>query len=140
LQVVLTQKKRVAIPVSTVIGAYHVCTRYLGVPRVAVKRVLEDILSSGSPALYQSVGADSAREVLDYAASYGIESWDGYLISLTKKLGSSIVYTLDNDMKRVKEVSVVNPFTDEGFGLIIDSLNRSSRRVVLDRDRERTLK
>ena len=103
-----------ALPVSTVIGAYHVCTRYLKVPRVAAKRVLDDILASGSPALYPSVSAEAASEALDNAVTYPIEAWDGFLVSVARSLGSSVVYTLDNDLKKAREISVVNPFTDAG--------------------------
>lgn len=43
----LTQKRRTAvIPVTSVIGAYHITTRYLRTPRLAVKKALEGILRS----------------------------------------------------------------------------------------------
>ncbi|MEM3621595.1 MAG: hypothetical protein QXU33_03245 [Candidatus Methanomethyliaceae archaeon] len=35
---VLTQKRRVIIPTSSVIGAYHIAIRHLGVPKLAVKK------------------------------------------------------------------------------------------------------
>lgn len=110
---VLTQEKPAALPVSAVLGAYHITTRYLGVPRTAAKRVLEGILRTGSPSLYPSILPGTALDALDYALAYNVESWDGYLISLTRSLGSTIIYSLDDELSRVKEITVVNPFPSD---------------------------
>jgi predicted nucleic acid-binding protein len=110
LSKVLTQEKPAAIPTSAILGAYHITTRYLGVPKIAAKRVLEGILRTESPALYPSISSKTALDALDYAAAYNIESWDGYLISLTRSMGSTIIYTLDEELAKVKEITAVNPF------------------------------
>ena len=110
---VLLQKRRIAIPVTAVIGAYHIATRYLRIPRLAVKKVMQGILASKSPALYPYITPEIAADALDYATTYDIESWDGYLISLTRSLGSTIVYTLDMELSKIKEITAVNPFSKE---------------------------
>lgn len=74
------------------------------------KKIFEGILRSGSPALYPHVNPQTALDALDYASTYNIESWDGYLISLARSLGSTVVYSLDKDLARVREITVVNPF------------------------------
>jgi len=51
---VLAQKSRAVIPVTSIIAAYHIATRYLGIPKLAVKKVMEGILRTKSPALYPS--------------------------------------------------------------------------------------
>jgi len=113
LSEVMLQKKRAVLPTPAVMGAYHIATRYLGVPKIAVKKVLEGILRSGSPALYPRINPEIAADGLDYATAYDIESWDGYLISLTKSLGSTIIYSLDKGLSKVKEITVVNPFPQD---------------------------
>lgn len=110
---VLNQEKPAAIPVSTVIGAYHIATRYLKVSKVAVKKILEGILRSGSPALHPQITPTIAIDALDYAIAYDVESWDGYLISLARSLGTTVVYTLDRELARVREITAVNPFPSE---------------------------
>ncbi|MEM4416992.1 MAG: PIN domain-containing protein [Nitrososphaerota archaeon] len=110
---VLLQKKKAAMPVTAVIGAYHIATRYLRIPRLAVKKVMKGILTSKSPALYPRVDAEIALDALEYAATYNIESWDGYLVALTKSLGSTIIYTLDTELSKIKEITTVNPFPQE---------------------------
>ena len=107
---VLTQKKQAAIPITAVIGAYHIATRYLRVPRMTVKKILGGILRTGSPALYRHVSPQIAQDALDYASTYNIESWDGYLISLARSLGSTVVFSLDEELQKVREITVVNPF------------------------------
>jgi len=113
LSQVLTQKKRAALPVSAVLGAYHIATRYLGAPKIAVKKVLEGILRSGSPALYPHITPQVALDGLDYAVAYDIESWDGYLISLTRSLRATVIYSLDQELTKVKEIIVANPFPQD---------------------------
>jgi len=80
LSEIMLQKKRAVLPTSAVMGAYHIATRYLSVPKIAVKKVMEGILRSGSPALYPHITPEIAADGLDYATAYDIESWDGYLI------------------------------------------------------------
>jgi len=109
---VLTQEKPAALPVSAVLGAYHVTTRYLRTPRVSVKKVLEGILNSGSPALYPQISPTTALDALDYALAYDIESWDGYLISIARSLGSTVVFSLDEELSKVREITAVNPFPE----------------------------
>jgi hypothetical protein len=38
---VLTQRKRAILPVSAILGAYHIATRYMRVPRLTVKKYLK---------------------------------------------------------------------------------------------------
>jgi len=110
---VLAQERRAALPVSAVMGAYHIATRYLRVPKVAVKKVMEGILRSGSPALYPHITPQIALDGLDYAVAYDIESWDGYLISLTRNLETTVIYSLDQELSKVKEIIVANPFPQD---------------------------
>jgi predicted nucleic acid-binding protein len=110
---VLIQKKHVALPVSSIIGAYHIATRYLKVSKISAKKVLVGLLVTRSPALYPSIAPELAIDALEYATYYNVESWDGYLISLARSLGTSIIYSLDKELAKVKEVSVVNPFPEE---------------------------
>jgi len=74
---------------------------------------MEGILRSGSPALYPHITPEIAADCLDYATAYDIESWDGYLISLTRSLGSTIIYSLDKELSKVKEITVVDPFPQD---------------------------
>lgn len=110
---ILSREKTAVVPVSSIIGAYHIATRYLKVSKVAVKRVLEGILRSGSPSLHPQITVSMALDALDYALAYDVESWDGYLISLARSLGSTVVYTLDEELMRVKEITAVNPFPSD---------------------------
>jgi predicted nucleic acid-binding protein len=110
---VLAQKRREVIPVTAVIGAYHIATRYLKAPRLLVKKVLEGMLRTKSPALYPHVSPELAIDSLDYATVYNIESWDGYLIALARSLGTKMIYSMDEELTKVKEIVVVNPFPED---------------------------
>ena len=100
----------VSIPVTAVIGAYHIATRYLKASRLLVKNVLEGILRTRSPTLYPYVLPELAVDALDYATVYKVEPWDGYLIALARSLGTKIIYSMDEELTKVKEIVVINPF------------------------------
>lgn len=78
---------------------------------------------TGSNSLYAEIDAGLASTALDYAAVYGIESWDGYLIAIAKKFGARVVYSMDEVLTvRLKEQKegglpvVLNPFTTRKVG------------------------
>jgi len=108
----LSLKRKALIPTTSILGAYHIATRYLGVPRRGVKKILEGMLRTGSPILYPHVDIDLVVEALDIAVAYNIESWDGYLISLAKAVGTSIIFTLDMGLRRIGEIIPVAPFPE----------------------------
>jgi predicted nucleic acid-binding protein len=124
---VLIQRKKAAIPVTAIIGAYHIATRYLRVPRMTVKKTLGGILRTGSPALYGHVSPQMAQDALDYASTYLIESWDGYLISLARSLRSTVVFSLDEELRKVREITLVNPFPREDVERYHDFLEEGLR-------------
>lgn len=110
---VLTGKRKALIPLTTIIGAYHIATRYLKIPRIHVKKVLSGLIATRSPALYPQIPLDIVLDALEYATIYNVESWDGYLVALALNTRSKIIYTMDRSLERVKEIIVVNPFPEE---------------------------
>jgi len=110
---VLLQRKRATIPVTAVLGAFHVATRYLKLPVVEVKKALVEMLETKSPAFYPYVFLEDAIDAIEYATYYRVESWDGYLVKLAKSIGDNILYTLDEELRKVKDIVVVNPFPQD---------------------------
>jgi predicted nucleic acid-binding protein len=53
------------------------------------------------------------EDAIKYARNYKIKSWDGYIIKLAKSIGNNIVYTLDEELSKVKDVVVINPFLQD---------------------------
>ena len=110
---VLDQRRRAIIPVTTIIGAYHIATRYLKTSKLIVKSILDGLLRTRSPALYPHVTTQLATDALEYATAYNIESWDGYLAALARNLGTTTIYTLDKEMSKIKEITTANPFPEK---------------------------
>ncbi len=113
LSYTLMSEKQILVPITAILGAYHIATRYLKVSRKAVKTILTGILETHSPSLYPRIDIDTAVNALDVATIYNIESWDGYLVALAISLGLKTIYTLDKELKKIKEINVVNPFPKE---------------------------
>lgn len=113
LRDVLSWKNRLIIPLTGFLGAYHILTRYLRVSRVEAKISLSDTLKVGSPSFYKDVTEDVVGKALDYAVSYKIESWDGYLIAIARKFNTRNIYTLDTKLKKIRDIIAVNPLPEE---------------------------
>jgi len=73
-------------------------------------KALRETLTVRSPAFYSDIPIDIVTDSLDYAATYDVESWDGYLVGLATSLNAKIIYTLDEKLRKVREITVVNPF------------------------------
>ncbi|WP_456329963.1 type II toxin-antitoxin system VapC family toxin [Archaeoglobus sp.] len=115
LSEVLKWNRKCIIPTSTILGAYHILTRYLRVEKVSAYEALTRTLKTHSPAFYENISVEYVLNSLTNALGYNIESWDGYIVSLAKKFRAA-VYTTDlNLIRRVKDVPVVNPIPDEIF-------------------------
>jgi len=107
---VLIRKRRAAIPVTAVLGAFHIATRYLKLPIVGAKEKLVKMLKTETPAFHPYVSLRDAINAIEYAVLYKVHSWGGYIIELAKSIGNSIVYTLDRELEKIKDIVVVNPF------------------------------
>ncbi|RLI83509.1 hypothetical protein DRP04_01300 [Archaeoglobales archaeon] len=111
----LKWKKKCIIPTSTILGAYHILTRYLKVEKVSAYKTLTKMLETRSPAFYEDVSVDTVLDSLTNALGYSVESWDGYIIALAKKFKATI-YTVDLKlMRKVRDVPVVNPIPEDVF-------------------------
>jgi predicted nucleic acid-binding protein len=77
------------------------------------RKVLDGLLATRSSTLCPQIKLELASNDLEYATYHNTESWDGYLISQAKSLGTSTLYSLDKRLSKVKGISVVNPFTEE---------------------------
>jgi len=106
----LSLNRRLIVPLSNFLGAYHILTRYLSVNRAIASKALRETLTVRSPAFYSDIPIDIVTDSLDYAATYDVESWDGYLVGLATSLNAKIIYTLDEKLRKVREITVVNPF------------------------------
>jgi len=112
---VLKWKKKCIIPTSTILGAYHILTKYLKVEKVSAYEALTRTLKTRSPAFYEDISVDTVLDSLTNALGYSVESWDGYIIALAKRFRATI-YTVDLKlMRKVRDVPVVNPIPEKIF-------------------------
>jgi len=113
LKKVLRQEIKAIIPVTAFIGAYNIMVNYLGISRKSAKDALIETLRTKSQALYQDVDIEDAIEALDLASIYNVDSWDGYLVALTRRYSCNVIYSIDRKLLRVEGITVVNPIPDE---------------------------
>lgn len=106
----LSLARRRIVPLSTFLGAYHVLTRYLKVNRAMASKALRETLAVRSPAFVSDIPVEIVVDAMDYASTYDVESWDGYLVGLALSLNAKIIYTLDERLRKIREITVSNPF------------------------------
>ena len=129
LMSVLSQETKAKVPVSCVLGAYHIATSYLRAPRRPVRDVLVGLLETYSPAFFPDISPWLAITALTYASDFGIESWDGYLVAVAEYLGANIIYSLDRELGvKVPGIKVVNPFSEDKVREYHEYLLRLRRR------------
>jgi predicted nucleic acid-binding protein len=113
---VLRTKRRCLIPTSTILGAYHVMTRYIRVESAFAADALTRTLSTRSPSFYPDIEVDVANRALSLASGFRIESWDGYLVAVAEKEGAPVIYSTDEELsKKVRSIKVINPFPEDVY-------------------------
>ena len=100
LQKVLLGKIPALIPVTAFLGAYHVLTRYLKLPRQEAVLALEETLDVGGPAFYEGISRVEAKNALKIASISNLESWDGYVVNIAREFGTRIIYTIDKHLDK----------------------------------------
>ena len=114
LRKVLLREVKAVIPNSAFIGAYHVMTSYLNLSRPEAAGALSKTLSLNTPAFYENILKEDILEGFNYCLSYSIESWDAYLLSLGRRLGTRTVFSIDNKLKtKANDFNIVNPIPEE---------------------------
>jgi len=129
LSKILRWERKCMIPTSSFLGAYHIMTEYIGVERVAAHKALIKTLELRSPAFYEDISIDLAVDAITYADGYHVESWDGYIIALSRLFNAPVIYSIDKElMKKVREVKVVNPISEEDFKKYNEWLRRRTHK------------
>ncbi len=109
---VLSGKINALIPLSTVIGSYHILTSYLKVAKLEAKKALQKTLETRSDNFFPFMDITTVHESLDISAVYGVESWDGYLIGLANLFKTRNIYTIDKKLKKVPTINVILPIEE----------------------------
>jgi hypothetical protein len=109
---VLSRKNLAAIPCSTFLGAYHIATKYLRCPMDLVAKEIKVTLSVSSPAFVEDVSMETVKEAVDVAMAHDVESWDGYLVSLARSFKAPVIYSLDEGLRKIPDISLVMPFSE----------------------------
>ncbi len=113
LKEIFSGNRRLLIPLTTFMGAYHILTHYLKVDRYNVKITLSETLSLNSPFLYEDISKSLVFNAMDYAAVKNIESWDAYLIMLARLFNTHNIYTIDTKLKKLSDITIISPVSDE---------------------------
>ena len=114
LRKVLSGDIRAAIPTTTLLGAYHVMTRYLHVSPLEAGEALGDTLSMQSSAFFESVRKEAVQQAMIMAPMYNTASWDAFYLSLARHLGTRVLFSLDEELKRkTTDFVVVNPIREQ---------------------------
>jgi len=121
---ILAQEIKAAIPLTGIVGATHIVTRYLRIPFEEVKKRVTELLETNSPAFYPYVSITDVVQSLDYALHYRIKLWDGYIVSLAKTIGKNTIYTFDKEFEKVEGIKIKNPFPEEAMRKYFEYINK----------------
>ncbi len=109
LQDIFQGKKRLLIPLTTFVGAYHILTSYLRVSHFDAKTALTETLKIDSNYYFPLVDQKTIIEGIDIATINKIESWDGYLLSLARLFQTSNIYSIDKKLRKKTTFNIIFP-------------------------------
>jgi predicted nucleic acid-binding protein len=115
LKEIFSGKRRVLIPLTTFIGAYHIMTNYLRIDRYYAKVSLNSTLNLDSPYFFEDISKFTVLNALDYASVNNIESWDAYLLILANQFNTHHIYTIDQKLAKLSDISIINPVSEAKF-------------------------
>jgi len=124
---IISGNRRILIPMTTFIGAYHILTRYLRVSRYNAKNALLSTLKLNSPYFYPRIDKSHVLDAIDLSSIFNIESWDGYLFALAKTMQTSHIYTIDKKLQKVEGFTIIYPVSDEKLNKYHSWLEKKNR-------------
>ncbi len=101
------------LPMSSILAAYHVLTRYLRVSRPDVLIALEKTLQIDSPAFFEEITRSQVLQALHFASINKVSSWDGFLLGIARQFGTRVIYSLDEQLDHVEGITVALPLPKE---------------------------
>ena len=125
LKDIFNGNKRILIPLTTFVGAYHILTSYLKVNHLDAKIALTETLKIDSNYFFPLVSQKIIIEGIDIASVYKIESWDGYLVALARLFQTSNIYSVDKKLRKKTDLNIIYPVTDEELAYYHQFLQKS---------------
>jgi predicted nucleic acid-binding protein len=128
LEDALTGKRKLIIPTSCFLGAFHILTRYLRINRKDAMEALEKTLKIDSPAIFEEISRIHVIQAIEYAGIYNIQSWDGYLLGLARLFKTKNIYTLDKDLGKIEGFSALTPLSEDKikqYHTWVENLNKN---------------
>lgn len=113
LKDIFNGNKRILIPLTTFVGAYHILTSYLRVSHIDAKMALIETLKIDSNYFFPLVSQKIITEGIDIASVNKIESWDGYLVALARLFQTSNIYSVDKKLRTKTQLNIIYPVSDE---------------------------
>jgi predicted nucleic acid-binding protein len=115
LRDILKSSRKILIPLTTFVGAYHILTQYLKVDRYNAKKNLTATLALRYDWFFEDISKNTVVNAIDYASVNNIESWDAYLIALAMQFNTRNIYSIDMKLRKLPGFSIINPISEPKF-------------------------
>ncbi len=120
------------IPFNVILGAYHVLTKVFKVNGRGVRNKLFALMRCKKIKWITSISFDEVKRAIEYATIYNFESWDGFILTIMRDFDIPIIYTIDEDFLKVKDIEVrglLNPKEKDALNNYIESLKKKSAKT-----------
>jgi len=102
---VLRREIRCVVLFSSVMGAHIVATSYLGADPSEVAYRLGLLVGVSEVLWFSNLNLNRVRRALSFVEKYGMDSWDGYLLTVMEDFDIHEIYTFDlEDFGRISDV------------------------------------
>ncbi len=101
------------IPFNVILGTYHVLTRVFRANKREVRNKLLTLMRCRKIKWITDISFDEVKRAIEYATIYDFESWDGLILTLMRDFDIPVIYTIDEDFLKVKDIEVRGLLTPE---------------------------
>ena len=113
---VLRGEIRCVVPFSSVMGAHIVATSYLGADPCEVAYRLGLLVGVGEVLWFSDLSLNRVRRAFSLVERYGVDSWDGYLLTVMEDFDIHKIYTFDlEDFGKISGVKALLPISRKSF-------------------------
>lgn len=117
---------RALIPYTVIFGTHYILTRFYDITAEETRNTIRNLLVSRRINWHGKIEPEDIAKTFENCIQYGLDAWDGYLLSLMERNEIRIIYTLDMEhFGKIDWIKAINPIPDQKMKELSDFLERS---------------
>lgn len=112
------------VPYASLVGAHHILASVYGFSNAEASGLMRRFMDANRVRWCDDIGESTVRGGFELAGEENIEGWDGYYARVAEQEGVETILTLDDDFRRIDDVSTEVVLSSTEFAELNDYLER----------------